>query len=677
MRAPVRFTPQHPLRKVFAAFNIAAIATLATVGLHYLPLTSGTMSRLDDTLYDRLYHCRKFEGRTGGPIVIVAGDDKSMVELAKHGVKFPFPRNLWGGAAQYAESMHARAVVIDMTFEGPSGNDEYFASQLDSIHIPVIIATTVDKDGKPQIFAPRTKRPPVFGAANILKDAVVRDYKPVVEGMPSLALRTVQMLGITPPRWANKTMRLHYYGPGETDQNQPSQSTYRYVSASAVFSASQNPSQAARWLVTPDMFRDKIVLFGSIGQGMYDLKSSPWSDLYPGVEVQATAIDNLIDGQTVQTIPPLPVAVATFVLAFISGLGVLFPRRTTLKLAASLAVVLVLVLVAIAMFRAEQIRWVPLVTPLTALIATIITAFAWSYLKEDRQRRFVVKALSQYLSPEIAALIERSTSALELGGERREITVIFTDLQGFTDLSESMAPEQLATVINYYMTEMSGVILSTNGTVAQYLGDGIMAFWSAPILQSDHAIRACRAALGMRKRETEIIAEMAALGAKNVVTRIGVNTGQMVFGNLGSQQKFSYGVMGDNVNLGSRLEGANKLYGSRILVAESTALAAKDHFVFRRLDDLRVKGKLKAVGVYELMAEGQPVGDLAAQVEGYSAAFPLYQSQQWDKAEAILKELLLRCPDDKPAAALLKRVEKLRHDPPGADWDGVYVAKDK
>jgi class 3 adenylate cyclase len=676
MQLPVRFTPQHPLRKVVAAFNIAVIATVASVGLHHLSLTAHTLSDLDNTLYDRLYHCRKFEDRTAGPIVIVAGDDKSMVELAKHGAKFPFPRNLWGGAAKYMESMHARAVVFDITFEGPSGNDEYFANELDSIHIPVIIATTV-KDGKPQIFAPRTKRPPVFGAANILKDATVRDYQTIVDGMPSLALRTVQMLGITPPAWADKTMRLHYCGPGDVFQKEPGKGTYRYVSASAVFSASQNPSRAASLLVTPELFRDKIVLFGYTGQGMYDLKSSPLSKLYPGVEIHATAIDNLINGQTVETVAPLPMALATFLMAILSGLGVLFPRRTTLKLVAALAVVLVLILVAIAMFRAEQIRWVPLVTPLTALIIAIITAFAWSYLKEDRQRRFVVKALSQYLSPEIAAEIEKSDSALELGGERREITVLFTDLQGFTDLSESMAPEQLATVINYYMTEMSGVILATNGTVAQYLGDGIMAFWSAPILQSDHAIRACRAALGMRKRETEVRPQLAELGAKNVVTRIGVNTGPMVFGNLGSRQKFSYGVMGDNVNLGSRLEGANKIYGSRILVAESTALAVKDQFVMRRLDVLRVKGKLKAVGVYELMAEGQVDGDMIAQVEGYSNAFAAYQRQKWDEAEAILKELFVRCSDDKPAGALLHRIEKLRHDPPPPDWDGVYVAKDK
>jgi adenylate cyclase len=316
-------------------------------------------------------------------------------------------------------------------------------------------------------------------------------------------------------------------------------------------------------------------------------------------------------------------------------------------------------------------------SPIVALLVTIIGAFAWSYLTEDRDRRLVFKALSQYVSPEVAAEIQRNPDALRLGGERREMTVMFTDIQGFTDLSESMDSENLSRMLNFYLGEMSGVILDQNGTLDKYIGDAIMSFWNAPIPQADHAAMACRAALAMKDREAKIQPELAGFGAAGMLTRLGINTGPMVFGNMGAPQKFNYSVLGDSVNLGSRLEGANKLYGSRILIAESTAQLVKDGFVMRKLDLLRVKGKLKPIAVFELLSEGNPSADQSARIAEYERALTAYQAQKWDEAETILHGLQSRFPEDLPVAALLKRIAKLRHDPPGADWDGVYVAKDK
>jgi adenylate cyclase len=224
---------------------------------------------------------------------------------------------------------------------------------------------------------------------------------------------------------------------------------------------------------------------------------------------------------------------------------------------------------------------------------------------------------------------------------------------------------------------MSNVVLQDQAYLDKYIGDAIMSFWNGVIDQADHAACACRAALDMQKRERDIQPQLQRLGAKGLLTRIGINTGPMALGNMGSTRKFAFTVLGDSVNLGSRLEGANKLYGSQILIAQTTADLVRDRFVLRQLDLLRVKGKKRPMAVYELMDEGPGNGELRPRVELYEEAFHLYQQQQWEDAEGVLGRLLERCPEDAPAKGLLGRVQKLRHDPPGPGWDGVYVAKDK
>jgi len=323
------------------------------------------------------------------------------------------------------------------------------------------------------------------------------------------------------------------------------------------------------------------------------------------------------------------------------------------------------------------IHWLPMASPLIGLLLATLGAIAWSYLVEGRQRRLVVKALSQYVSPEVASQIDRDPGALKLSGERRTMTVMFTDIQGFTDLSERLDEHKLTDLLNYYLDEMSSIVLSTNGTLDKYIGDAIMSFWSAPIEQKDHALRACRAAIAMEIREREIQDTLNGMGASGLLTRIGINTGPMVFGNMGSKQKFNYSVLGDAVNLGSRLEGANKFYGSRILIAQPTAEFVRETIVLRKLDVLRVKGKLKPMPVFEVLAEAPGDNDLNFRVRHYEDAFEYYQQRRWSDALAEIELLLSRYPGDAPAGALRERIIGMAKNPPSTDWDGVYVAKGK
>jgi adenylate cyclase len=305
-----------------------------------------------------------------------------------------------------------------------------------------------------------------------------------------------------------------------------------------------------------------------------------------------------------------------------------------------------------------------------------VGGLAWSYVTEDRLRRQVLRQLAGYVSPAVAARVAEDPRRM-LAPEKRDMTVMFTDIAGFTNISESLPSAKLAEMMNFYLGEMAGVILGQDGTIDKFIGDAVMSFWNAPLDQPDHAAAACRAALKIVERERQIQSELARLCGAAVLTRIGINSGSMTVGDMGSEKKFNFTVLGDAVNLGSRLEGANKLYGSRILLSESTADLVRGRFVVRQLDVLRVSGKKRPVSVYELLATGEGDPALRSRATAYEAALAHYRAQRWDAATEVLRALLAEHPADAPAAALHDRIARLRADPPPADWDGVYVAKDK
>jgi adenylate cyclase len=329
------------------------------------------------------------------------------------------------------------------------------------------------------------------------------------------------------------------------------------------------------------------------------------------------------------------------------------------------------------LFRGETIHWLSPVKPLATLMVATPLAFGFTYFAEDRQRRFMLKALSKVVSPAVAEQLSREPERLALGTVRTEITVLFTDLANFTDLSEGPDVQDLGKLINRYLGEMSTEVFKQDGTLDKYIGDAVMAFWNAPLTQADHAARACRAALGMVRREKELHGEFAALGTKHIFTRIGINTTSVAVGFIGSEHLFNYTAMGDGVNLASRMEGANKLYGTQILISETTAALVREKFNMRRIDVLRVKGKKKPMGVFELLGEGAVDQGLGERIRGYEEAFDAYQARNWERAEKLLLEVCGRFGEDGAAEALLKRVREYRNDPPAADWDGVFVSDTK
>ena len=676
--------------RLLAATIIAFGATAIMLAWRAAPTVSVPITRLDETLYDSLYQFRPFEDRTNGDIVILAVDQEALAKIDsddgyKHG--WPWPRAYWGSLLEYlAEDCHAKAVVFDVLFSERSVNapdadgkadDALFAEAIERARktgsAGIVFANDANKDGTFGRFTPPVKPPPIFGADNISDSEKWRLYLPTRYGLPSLAVSALKSAGIAPRLPADKPFLAHYYGP---HKGRDGRQTFRYFSAANVIYVSYGADEAD-WHVHKEMFRDKIVLVGLVATGTYDEKATPLSPKCPGVEVQATAIENLIHGDEVRRLGWPVTALATLLTAWLASLGVTLPRQAWLKtLLAALAIAAVCG-VAVGLFVKHDIVWLPLAAPLLAGIVATIGAFAWSFFGEDRQRRRLLKALSSVVSPTIAEELARDPSKLAVGGTRREMTVMFTDIAGFTDLSETMPPEKLAPMLNYYLEEMSGIVLHQSGTLDKYIGDAIMSFWNAPLPQVDHAARACRAALRLVERETAIQPELQKLGAKKIYTRVGINSGPMAVGFTGSSHLINYTVLGDSVNLGSRLEGANKLYGTRIMLSQSTADLVKGQFVLRRLDSLRVKGKLEPMPVYELIAEGQPDPTTARRVGLYEEAFDLYQRQRWDEAEKNLLEILAAFPEDAPSKAMQTRIAHFREEAPPGDWDGVYVAKDK
>jgi adenylate cyclase len=321
----------------------------------------------------------------------------------------------------------------------------------------------------------------------------------------------------------------------------------------------------------------------------------------------------------------------------------------------------------------------PMLLPVAGPMLAIVVAFAgvsgYRQLTEASSRRWITRVFQQYTSPEHVAEILRRPEILRLGGERREITVLFSDLAGFTPLSERLAPEALVAVLNRYLSAMTEVLLTEKATVDKYEGDGILAFFGAPVAAPDHALRAVRAALAMQAAMPRINEELAREGllpqGARLAMRIGCSTGPAIVGNFGSEQRFDYTAMGDTVNLGGRLEEANRWLGTRILVPEATRAACGDAILFRRLGLARIRGKAQPVPLYEPLAPSPAPPHLAAAAEAFGRAVDALAAGDLPAAEKAVADLLAQSPEDGPAQALKARLEAIRADrvTPDEPWD--------
>ena len=373
----------------------------------------------------------------------------------------------------------------------------------------------------------------------------------------------------------------------------------------------------------PARFRDRVVIVGGTAKGIGDIRVTPHGVLFPGVEVRATVIQNLIDGSSLRR-PGWTLGI-DFLVLLIVGLSLAWwLPRTRLPLAAAISGVVFAgyLAVVVVLFRGQGV-WLNVVYPSSLLVLMFVSTALMKYFTAEHEKHQIKTAFKYYLAPKVVDLVTENIEQLRLGGEKRELTVLFSDIRGFTTFSETLAPEELVHLLNVYFTRMTEEIFHHDGTLDKYIGDAIMAYYGAPIVRADHALAACRTALGMADALAELNREWQRQQKPTFQIGIGINTGPMVFGNMGSNTRFNYTVIGDAVNLGSRIEALNKTYGTTILLSEFTHAQVAAEFAgrVREVDTTRVRGRQEPVRLYELIHDGRypDLGWLADYERAYRA----------------------------------------------------------
>ncbi|HQW19610.1 MAG TPA: adenylate/guanylate cyclase domain-containing protein [Rhodocyclaceae bacterium] len=429
--------------------------------------------------------------------------------------------------------------------------------------------------------------------------------------------------------------------------------------------------------ISPGLLKDRIVLIGTTAPGLKDQRATPVGEAYSGVEIHANLIAGMLDG-TIKIKPPYALGADIILLLLAGGVMVLLLPRLSASRASIVALLVLLFLVGV---NLGFWRFANFVLPLASGLTLVFTLYAinmsWGYFVESHSKRQLTGLFGQYVPPELVEEMSRDPENYSMAGRKADLTVLFSDIRGFTTISEGLEPAQLANLMNEYLGAMTAIVRNHRGTLDKYIGDAIMAFWGAPVEDVEHVKNAVLTAIEMQKTLPELNKNLAAKGWPELKIGIGVNTGGMTVGDMGSPVRQSYTVMGDAVNLGSRLEGLTKQYGVGIIVGEITRERLKKDFVFRELDRVRVKGKSEPIAIYEpIGADGEVAKDKLDEIKLWNQALRYYRAQDWDQAEVALLNLSRMAPcylyD-----LYMQHITQYRKDPPGDGWDGVtnYLTK--
>lgn len=654
-------------------------------------------------------------GHADRSIVLAMLDQPSLDHFEEEGVPWPWPRSMYGAVLDLLSAAGARAVVFDILFTSVSpygaGEDAEFGGAVKRASargVKVLFASEFSprrqREAKPiparfevqdrglraVAAAKSSARPPIpelLASASAIGDAVADpDFDGVHRRIPLAAelngkvypsLPVAVALAVAPSSspaalpLTDGRLMVRFHGSALSWRPPGGLRTYPSYPLGNLVLARQAQLDGGKPALDPAEFKDKIVFIGYTAAGLMDNRPSPIAAVFPGTEILAAAVDNILHGDPLRRASDWWVFAA---IALAASAGALAALRAS-GLAAAVAAVL-FAGVAIQLFK--QGIWLDLVAPEIALVFGFTAASVYSYAVEGRQRRFLQGALSVYLSKQVVKEIVEHPEKLALGGDRRELSIFFSDIQGFTTISEMLDPKALTKLMNRYLGEMTDVILELDGTLDKYIGDAIMAFWNAPLEQKDHAVRACRAALLNQQRLVAMRRDFEKEGLPQVYTRIGLNSGPASVGNMGSSKRFSYTAISDAVNLASRLEALNKYYDTYVMLSGATRELAGAAIEARELDLIKVKGKHQAVAVYELLGlKGETPQALLDLAGAFGRGVERYRARDFGAAEKFLSEALRIRAEDGPSKVLLGRIAGFRKAPPPADWDGSHEMHEK
>lgn len=633
----------------------------------------GLLSTWSHRLTDRLFMPQSADPR----ITIIAIDDAAMARLGR----WPWPRSVHAQLIDLISQTKPLAIGYDVNFPEVSDqeNDKALADALrnaGNVVLPIEL-TLINRDS--QIFYdPSHVLTPIpliasasarLGHTNTPQDVdgVVRRVPLAVaspEGskIPHFAVQIAEMAGvqIDVKEGTDNLGRLivHYI-------NAPKHS-FPMFSAADVFDGKVKPEQLA----------GHFVLVGSTAPDLHDEQLVPTatSQPMPGVEIHASILNTLLKGNYLREVPAALSALWLVLLGAI--LGFLVPRlkaRWSIPLALGLWIVSI-----VGSFVLFDRGWiVDLLWPTIAIILGFGAVMLERRIAAERQKREIRAAFSRYVTESVVASILADPSKLKLGGERRRMSVLFSDIRGFTTISEGLRPEKLVETMNKYLSRMTDEVFKHEGVLDKYIGDAVMAFWNAPLDQPDHAKRAVETALDMLSALKEMNATKV-FGDLELKIGVGVNTGDMVVGNMGSEERFDYTVIGDSVNLGSRLESLTKEYGVCLLITESARQELNNGYLIRAIDLVAVKGKKEPVKIFEVMKRSKNASQPERQfVKKFEDALTAYFAKDFAQAVQLTSELLAERPDDGPSKTLKTRAEHFIQEPPSVDWNGVWVMTKK
>ena len=426
-------------------------------------------------------------------------------------------------------------------------------------------------------------------------------------------------------------------------------------------------------------FNDKIVMVGATAIAIYDTRSTPLSSSgeYPGLEIHATVINNIITNNFLKK--PKWTTIFDALAILIIGLftGVVVRRVGALKgILFSSALFIIYIFLSYWLFIYWGI-WVNIIYPLLVLVLVYTSLTVYRYLTEEKERKKIKGAFTYYVSSSVVNEMLKHPEKLKLGGDRKELSVLFSDIRGFTTIAEGLTPEELVRLLNEYLTVMTDIVFKYDGTLDKYMGDAIMAIFGAPLDLPDHPIKACHSALEMIEELKNLNQKWLAEGKHPMDIGIGINTGPMMVGNMGSDQRFDFTAMGDSVNLGSRLEGVNKSYKTNIIISEFTFERVKNEFTCMELDAVRVKGKNRPVKIYSLVGYKDLPGIQEEVIKQFNQGVMFYKRRKWDKAIHIFENITAMDPNLYAAQVYIDRCFDLKKNPPPANWDGVYTMTTK
>ena len=698
----------HAIRvAVIVAVTVAVVLVLEGLLLFQRP---------ENMWYDsRMVRTASSHGPSDEIAVVLLDQDSLDWAQQELGWSWPWPRSAYGDIVSYFNLGGAASLAFDVLFTEPSvygpQDDQAFAQACAEYGRVVQTVYFEASQGRDSLWKDAFPQPPLQN--DLAQASAISSDEDLLFPIDSIATSAAVLGNITGSSdWDKVIRRAKAYRPyqsylvptlgvaplfaagedgpdpelepknGRLLRFQPSLDSYVPYSAGQILQSYYAIQAGQEPLLESDMFQDMYVFFGFYAPGLFDICTTPMSAVYPGVGVHITQLDNYLqDSFLSPTTFPVEVALVV-VLAFLGAvplsLAEIF-RLHKLNVLVSVAWMaifgLLFVVLSYGVFAAGFV--LPMMPPLVALVLAFFSAMVVSYRQEGRQRRYLKSAFRHYLSPAVIDTLIAHPESLVLGGERRHISIFFSDVQGFTSISERLSPEELTSLLNDYLSQMTDILLESGGTIDKYEGDAIIAFWNAPVELHDHGRRAVEAMIRCQEKLAQLRPQLEQRAGRPFYMRVGINTGDAVVGNMGSSSRFDYTMLGDSVNLAARLEGLNKQFGTYSMCSAASkeeALAFGTELRFRELARVAVVGKKEAVTVFEPMNASE-YAERQAVLDAFSQGLQLFYQGKFSEAleafSAIQKE-------DAPAAHYVAKCRELLENPPDlSSWEGVWVATSK